>query len=205
MSSKKPPVVPLILQQNQKKETHAKPRPYQFGSDTYERYTNRKNPFLNRIVTGKPTSLKLEPRKAQALFHYFREQGHYQIGFPAERLPHYKRKAANQKENRQTDVAFVDSENMKEDLNRLGPSIQTFFKYVIGRLQNDLNELSLIINELVPLFLEHHIQIKIYDAYRTFYSEEQFLATLRKISQEDDLENFEFFCSALFGYYSQFQ
>ncbi len=204
-TSKKAPTMPLILQQNKKKETEQKLRPYQVGADTYERYRNNKNPFLERVLIGDPAPSNLDPKKAQALFQYFREQKQYQMAFPVERAPHYKRKIFNQKENLQKDAKFINPEKLKEDLNRLGPSIQIFFKYILNRLHNDLNELSLIVNELVPLFIEHRIQIKIYDAYRIFYSGEQFLATLVKISQDDDLENFEFFCSALFGYYSQFQ
>lgn len=206
MDEKKPPIVPLILQQNKNKVSHEKPRPYQFGADTYERYINRKNPFLDRVLKSAPTPLQLDSQQVQALFQHLKGQAQYQIAYSTERPPHQKRKIATPITNTpQKETDFVNSQKLKEDSYRLGFAIQTFFKSVLGRLQNDVGELPLVVNELVPLFLEHHIKIKIYDAYRSFYNEEQFLATLEKISEEEDIENFEFFCSALFGYYSQFQ
>ncbi|MBF0279331.1 MAG: hypothetical protein HQM13_16160 [SAR324 cluster bacterium] len=204
-TSKKPPAVPLILQQNKKKESYRKTPPYQIGADTYDRYINRKNPFLERVLAGEPVPSQLDTEKAQALFQYFRDQKQYRLAFPTEQVPHKKRKIIKPQSAPPKEGEFVRSETLKEDLNRLRPSIQTFFKHILDRLENDLNELSLIVNELVPLFIEHRIRIKIYDAYQTFYSGDQFLAALKKISEDDDLENFEFFCSALFGYYSQFQ
>lgn len=201
---KEEPTVPLILQQNKKKIPQAKPRPYQFGADTYEHY--RKNPFAERSLVGAPSPIHLNNQQVEALFQYLHEQKQYQLAYPTEKAPHQKRKIAPPAGSfPKPQTPFVQTKNLKEDSHRLALAIETFFKYVLGRLENDCGELPLLVNELVPLFLEHQIKIKIYDAYRSFYSEEQFLETLKKISEGEDIENFEFFCSALFGYYSQFQ
>ena len=206
MEKKEAPIVPLILQQNKKKIAQETPRPYQFGADTYERYMNRKNPFLGRLLSEKPTPIHLNSQQVEALFQFLNEHKQYQMAYPTEKAPHQKRKIAPPLEKfSKSQQSFVPPQKLKEDSQRLGLSIQTFFKYVLGRLQSDSDSLPLLVNELLPLFLEHQIQIKIYDAYRNFYSEEQFLETLKKISEGEDIENFEFFCSALFGYYSQFQ
>ena len=51
--------------------------------------------------------------------------------------------------------------------------------------------------------VENQIRIRIFPAYRQFQSFEQFLDTLEQIREDVEIENFELFCSALFGYYSQ--
>ncbi|MBF0287156.1 MAG: hypothetical protein HQM14_05000 [SAR324 cluster bacterium] len=204
-ASKKEPVVPLILQQNKNKVSGKKPCPYQFGADIYEQYANRQNPFIDRVLSAQQTPSQLAPEKVQALFQYLQGQGQYQLGLPTKRSPHHKRKVVDQKEPAEKKPMFSNVETLKEDSTKLKSAIDTFFQHVLGRLRYDADELSIIINELIPLFLEYQIQIKVYDAFRIFYSTEQFLETLTKISQDNELENFEFFCSALFGFYSQLQ
>ncbi len=204
-ANKKEPVVPLILQQNKNKVPGTKPCPYQFGANIYEQYTNRQNPFIDRVLSAQQAPSALAPEKVQALFQHLQGQGQYQLAHPTKRSPHHKRKIVDRKEPVEKKTIFSHPETLREDTNKLKSAIDTFFQHVLGRLRYDTNELSLIINELVPLFLEYQIQIKVYDAFRTFYSTEQFLETLTKISQDNELENFEFFCSALFGFYSQLQ
>ncbi len=202
---KKQPEIPLILKQNRSKAVQKGPVPYRHGSDTYERYSNRKNPFIERVLASEAEPTQMAPQKAQALFQHIRDKKQYQLGFTTERSPYNRRKIAHPGGGASQETRFVSAETLKEDSGKLSPSIETFFKHILGRLQHDPNELSLIVNELVPLFVEHEIRIKVYDAFRTFYSIDQFLETLAKISLDSEIENFELFCSALFGFYSQLQ
>ena len=43
---------PLILEQNPRNIKGAQALPYEFGRETYEVYSNPKNPFLGRILGG---------------------------------------------------------------------------------------------------------------------------------------------------------
>lgn len=204
-TEKKKTEVPLILQQNQRREKNATARPYQFGADTFERYSNSKNPFLERALQGEKTTTPLNPSKVQSLFQHLREKNQYQLAFPTERVAHYRRKITGHQVKNHQIPKFLQQKELKENTPKLEASIQTFFQHILARLRYNPHELSTIVNELVPLFLEFQIRIKVFDAFRTFYSVEQFLDTLAKISEGNDLENFDFFCSALFGFYSQLQ
>ncbi|MDP6730066.1 MAG: hypothetical protein QF675_08830, partial [SAR324 cluster bacterium] len=75
--------------------------------------------------------------------------------------------------------------------------------HVLNRLKEDPNQLASLVNEMVPMFLKHEVRVRIYPAYRQFQGFEQFLETLEKINEDFEIENFELFCSALFGFYSQ--
>lgn len=86
---------------------------------------------------------------------------------------------------------------------RLQTAIEAFFHHVLALLREDPNQLATLVNDLLPLFLKFEIRIRIYPAYRQFSGFETFLETLEKINEDFEIENFELFCSALFGFYSQ--
>ena len=80
--------------------------------------------------------------------------------------------------------------------------MQGFFTQVLKRLGEEPGGLAVIINELVPLFVEHQIRVRFYDAFRQIRNMDDLRITLKKISNDSELENFELFCSALFIFYS---
>lgn len=202
---KKEKKLPLIVNQNKREEPDAKPVPYKFGADSFARYSNAKNPFVGQVLPKEGTLSKVDPHKMQSLFHHAREIKQYQVKYPTDRVPHSRRKIVGTQEQSPPQSSVFHKKDLKENTLKLEASIQTFFRHVLARLQNEPNDLPLVVNELIPLFLEFQVKIKIYDAFRTFYSIEQFLETLSTIAEGNDLENFEMFCSAIFGFYSQFQ
>ena len=74
---------------------------------------------------------------------------------------------------------------------------------VLSDLKEDPFSLTKLVQDLATLFEEQEIRIRVYDAYRSFRSFDQLLDTLTRISEDTEIENFELFCSALVGFYSQ--
>ena len=201
--SKKTKKIPLLLNQNPQKRG-VSPLPYQYGADTYEIYSNVKNPFLSRILASEAEPLNLEPKKAQALFQRLYDK--YQISFPTNFSPYSRRKVAvDEKIGDPKKAEFVEPQTLKENEQKLYNFIKIFFDSVLERLKDDPYSLPWVVNELIALFMEQQIKIKIYDAYRQFQNWDAFMNSLEQISQDYELENFELFCSALFGFYSQLQ
>ena len=97
-------------------------------------------------------------------------------------------------------VVLLD-EKLKEDKRKLEVYIQSFFSHFLKRLGEEPGELPVIINELVPFFVEHQIRIRFYEAFRQIRAVEDLITTLEKISSDNELENFELFCSAIFVFY----
>ena len=74
---------------------------------------------------------------------------------------------------------------------------------VLSEIREDPFRLTKLVQDLARLFEEQDIRIRVYDAYRTFKTFDQLLVTLTRISEDTEIENFELFCSALVGFYSQ--
>ncbi|MBF0351063.1 MAG: hypothetical protein HQM11_08515 [SAR324 cluster bacterium] len=204
----KPP--PLLINQEPRKPQGITPLPYQFGKDTYEVYLNTKNPFIARILVPEPEPLTLAPEKARALFKQFQDSPQYQLVYPTRSSPYQRRKVKPSSvplssENKSHPPVFSIPRKLAEDGTRTQEYIQHFFESLLKRLKDDPYSLPWIVNELVPLFMEHQIRIKIYTAFQQFHDWNQFMQTLEQITENHDLENFEMFCSALFGFYSQLQ
>jgi len=196
---------PLILGQNPKNIRGVRPLEYQFGADTYEVFHNPKNPFLERILSSQRKQLQLPPEKTRALFQQLHKQATYRLSPPSESSPHKKRNVSNAVGSLSLSPTFNSPVRLRENRKRMRRLMKTFFQETLLRLRKDANSLSLILNEIIPLLVAQELKVRIYDAYRQFYSFEQFMQTLETLSQDTEVENFELFCSALFGFYSQFQ
>ena len=97
---------------------------------------------------------------------------------------------------------YLPRKKLKENKRKLDVYIHGFFCHVLKRLSEDPGELAQIINEIVPLFVEHQIRVRFYQAFSQIRSNNDLNTTLEKISNDVELENFELFCSAIFVFYS---
>ena len=61
-------LLPLILKQVPKNTKGTKSLPYDFGSETYDVYSNLKNPFMVGILAADTERIQLDPIKTQNLF-----------------------------------------------------------------------------------------------------------------------------------------
>jgi len=214
------PLQPLILKQNPKNIKGTKSLPYEFGAETYDVYSNPKNPFMVGILAAETDKIQLDPIKAQSLFQQLEKKSPYSLEYPLNISSHRKRKLSpatqpiSEDADSETETAgserkleiasseYLPREKLKENKRKLNVYIQGFFCHVLKRLSEDHGELSQIINEIVPLLVEHQIRVRFYQAFSQIRSNDDLNTTLEKISKDVELENFELFCSALFVFYS---
>ncbi len=196
--------VPLIVRQRPRNVgASSKPVPYQPPADTYDLFSNPKSPFLQRLVTAPTEQTKLSSEKLQSLF----EKNAGERWLLSTCLSLCKR-CARKTTHRSRNCAWQIS-NLWESLDsfeapqRLQQFVQLFMEQVLSDLKEDPFSLTKLVQDLATLFEEQEIRIRVYDAYRTFRSFDQLLDTLTRISEDTEIENFELFCSALVGFYSQ--
>ena len=208
----------LIIKQAPGNSKGTKSLPYNFGSETYSVYRNLNNPFMVGIINSDTDTIQLDPIKTQSLFQQIENESTYSIDYPLNISAHKKRKitsaiqrSAEEKEKNLTasemmlkdaSLEYLPKEKLKEDKRRLSIHIENFFDHLLKRLREHPGELPVIINELVPLFVEHEIKIRFYKAFHQIRNLPELIKTLKKISDDCELENFELFCSALFVFYS---
>jgi len=214
------PLQPLILKQNPKNIKGTKSLPYDFNAETYDVYSNPKNPFMVGILAAETEKIQLDPIKAQSLFQQLEKKSPYSMEYPLNISAHRKRKLSSATQTCSSDTdsetetvgserklgiassEYLPREKLKENKRKLDVYIQGFFCNVLKRLSEDPGELPQIINEIVPLFVEHQIRVRFYQAFCQIRSSGDLNTTLEKISKDVELENFELFCSALFVFYS---
>ncbi len=214
------PLQPLILKQNPKNIIGTKSLPYEFGTETYDVYSNPKNPFMVGILAAETDKIQLDPIKVQSLFQQLEKKSPYSLEYPLNISSHRKRKLSSATQpisedadsetetvgsERKLEIAsseYLPREKLKENKRKLNVYIQGFFCHVLKRLSEDPGELAQIINEIVPLLVEHQIRVRFYQAFCQIRSSGDLNTTLEKISKDIELENFELFCSALFVFYS---
>jgi len=86
------PLQPLILKQNPKNIKGTKSLPYDFGAETYDVYSNPKNPFMVGILAAETDKIQLDPIKAQSLFQQLEKKSPYSLEYPLNISSHRKRK-----------------------------------------------------------------------------------------------------------------
>lgn len=206
MTEEKKSRTPLILKQQPRFSSWTTAAPNPVGTQTYRHFTNPKNPFEIRRLAALKEMLELDPETAARLFTRLSEQGNYQVHYGDDGPSHQKRRMVSGPAAKSSPSPVYPAQSkLKEDQQRLRPFIKTFFEHIMGRLRDHPEHLPWIVNELVPLFEQQQIKLKIYDAFRQFNSWYQFINTMEKLSEDYELENFEMFCCALFGYYSQWK
>ena len=209
---------PLIIKQAPINHKGTKSLPYNFGSETYNVYSNLNNPFMVGILNSETDTIELDPLKTQSLFQQMEKGSTYSIDYPLNISAHKKRKitsaiqrSAEEKEKnflanemliKDASSEYLPKEKLKEDKRRLSAYIESFFDQLLTRLGENPGELPAIINELVPMFVENKIRIRFYKAFHQIRNIPELIRTLKKISDDCELENFELFCSALFVFYS---
>jgi hypothetical protein len=198
--------VPLIVRQRPRTVgSTSKPIPYQPPADTYELFSNPKSPFLQRLIATPTGQTRLSSEKLQSLFEKMQERGgSYHLAYPSAKSAHEKRRIASETLPGKSPTYGNHSESY-EAPQRLQHFVHLFTEQVLIDLREDPFSLPKLVQDLAVLFEDQNIRIRVYDAYRTFKSFDQLLDTLTRISEDSEIENFELFCSALVGFYSQLQ
>tara|TARA_Y100001970_G_C14144217_1_gene808911 strand:- start:218 stop:955 length:738 start_codon:yes stop_codon:yes gene_type:complete len=209
---------PLIINQVNKNIKGTKSLPYEFSKDTYEVFSNQKNPFMVGILTADTDRIRLDPINTQNFFQNFENSFTYSIEYPHNISAHRKRKLSSPKKtssklknqektfriSKTKDMSneYLSKSKLKEDKFKLQSYIQSFCNHFLKRIKGNKDQLPEIINEIVPLFVKHKIRIRFYEAFRQIVTINELVITLENICNDYELENFELFCSALFVFYN---
>ncbi len=144
---------PLILKQDSKNTKGIKSMPYDFGAETYEVYSNTKNPFMVGILAAETDRIQLDPIKTQSLFEQYEKKSPYTLEFPHSISAHRKRKLSSslkfsaREADSKTKVSdsklksvsseYLPREKLKEDKRKLQAYMQGFFTQVLKRLDEE--------------------------------------------------------------------
>lgn len=169
--------------------------------EIYHLQQNTRNPYLQRAIA--PTARKLErsPEELQKLVRVFSDQEGYEVAPSNQDTPYYRRTLSHPAPPPATQPRYLDPNAMPGDTYKLPWLINDFFKGVLSRLRANPGEFATIVEELVDLFNENRITIKLYEAYQTFRDWDHLMETLEEVARYPSPETFDLFCSALFSYY----
>ena len=107
---------PLILKQTSHNTKGTQARPYEFGAETYDVYSNLKNPFMVGILAADADRIQLDPINTQNLFQQIEKDSTYTLEYPLNISAHRKRKLSSTQELSSTGgnkTATVGEEKLK--------------------------------------------------------------------------------------------
>ena len=90
---------PLILKQTSHNTKGTQARPYEFGAETYDVYSNLKNPFMVGILGTDADRIQLDPINTQKLFQQIEKDSTYTLEYPLNISAHRKRKLSSTHEH----------------------------------------------------------------------------------------------------------
>ena len=167
----------------------------------YHLQKNTHNPYLKRAIAPEKGKLERSPAELSRLVNVLGSNGAYEIAPTNRNTPYAKRKLEHPPPPPSAKPTYQGTEKLSGDLQKLPWHINDFFRTILDRLRANPREFDDVVHDLLLLFKEENIRIKIYDAYSSFVDWDDLLDTLEEISQYPSPETFDLFCSALFAYY----
>jgi hypothetical protein len=169
--------------------------------EIYHLQQNTRNPYLKRAIAPAVRKLERSPEDLQKLVRVFSGQEGYEVTPSNQDTPYLRRSLSHPSPPPAAQPKYLDPNAMPGDTYKLPWLINDFFKSVLARLKANPGEFDGIVEELVDLFNENRITIKLYEAYYTFRDWDHLMETLEEVSRYPSPETFDLFCSALFAYY----
>jgi len=167
----------------------------------YQLHRNTRNPYLKRALAPSVPRLERSGTDLARLFRMFSAQRAYEVS-PTNTGPAFRRRSLHHPPPPATAAPrYQEPVRLPGNLNRLPWLVEEFFQSVLERLREAPEEFAIVVEDLMHLFKEHQVRIKLYNAYYTLADWDDLLATLEEISQYPAPETFDLFCSALFAYY----
>ena len=167
----------------------------------YTLFRNTQNPFLRRAVTPSPRPSGRSSGELSRLVQFFGDQKRYQAG-PANRGEPYRRRALKHPAPAPTHApSYAEPARLLGDTQHLPLLVDEFFRATLDRLRADPQDFAAVVQELVELFRQHGITLRIYEAYHALQDWNDLMDTLAEIAQYPSVETFDLFCSALLAYH----
>lgn len=171
----------------------------------YHLQNNTNNPYLGRAIAPETKKLARDSNDLKKLSVLFSTQNLYELKptnrnqpFQERELNHPEKKAPHKEGGK---VGYMAPEKLSGDVYKLPWMIDEFFSGILIRLRKNPREFDRVVEELLHLFHENNIRIKVYDAYYQLKDWNNLIDTLKEISDYPSPETFDLFCSALFAYY----
>ena len=162
---------------------------------------NTHNPYLKRAIAPEKGELDRTQAELSKLATVLTNETGYDIG-PVNRNPPFaKREMKHPAPAPSTHPAYQNTEKLSGDNQKLPWLVNEFFTSILERLRKNPRNFDQVVLELLTLFHQKNVRIKIYDAYSVFEDWDDLMATLEEIRQYPSAETFDLFCSALFAYY----
>ena len=167
----------------------------------YTLFKNTQNPFLKRAITPSPRPAGRSAGELSRLVLFFGEQKRYQAG-PANRAePFQRRRLKHPPPAPGSKGRYLAPAQLSGDPQQLPFLVDEFFGSVLGRLRADPQSFADVVQDLIGLFREHGITLRIYEAYHALEDWDDLMETLEEIARYPSVETFDLFCSALLAYH----
>lgn len=162
---------------------------------------NTRNPYLQRTIAPQMPQRGKSGAELEKLARMFTGRAGYELAPSNQEAPHLRRHLSHPSPPPTSRQEYQDPEKLTGDSYKLPWLIHDFFNSTLTRLRENPSQFDAVVEELVALFHENKIRIRLYEAYYNFQDWDQLMDTLDEVSQYPSAETFDLFCSALLTYY----
>lgn len=167
----------------------------------YHLRKNTRNPYLKRAIAPAAAKTERSPADLTRLLGVMTGPAEYRAGPANRHEPFSRRSLHHPAPPPAAKKGYQEPEKLAGDIFKLPWLINEFFQSVLLRLRRDPWNFEAVVNELLAMFRENNVNIRLYEAYYSFRDWEQLMETLEEIGQYPAPETFDLFCSALLTYY----
>ena len=167
----------------------------------YHLQKNTRNPYLQRTIAPQTPQRQKSEAELEKLAQMFSGRAGYEFSPSNQEAPHLRRELSHPAPPPGSRGEYLNPEKLSGDSSKLPWLIHEFFKSSLERLRDNPASFDEVVQELVALFQENSIRIRLYEAYYGFQDWEHLMETLEEIAQYPSPETFDLFCSALLAYY----
>ena len=167
----------------------------------YHLQKNTRNPYLQRTIAPQTPQRKKSGEELDKLGQMISGRAGYELAPSNLVTAHLRRELSHPSPPPALRGEYLDPEKLTGDTYKLPWLIHDFFHSILSRLKENPAQFDAVVEELVALFHDNNIRIRLYEAYHTFRDWSHLMDTLEEVSQYPSPETFDLFCSALLTYY----
>ncbi len=173
----------------------------------YTLFKNTRNPYLKRAIapetqaSGKTAGAGRSEGELSRLVQFFADPKRYQVAPKNLGEPFQRRQLKHPPPAPGSKGTYAEARRLPGDPVQLPFLVEEFFGSILSRLRADPQVFDDVVQELIALFQEHGITLRIYEAYHALEDWDDLMETLEEIARYPSVETFDLFCSALLAYH----
>ena len=167
----------------------------------YHLQKNTRNPYLQRAIAPETPQKQKSEAELGRLVRMFTGRVGYELAPSNWDAPFLRRDLSHPPPPPTARHEYLNPEKLSGDAYKLPWMVHEFFASTLKRLKDNPGEFDGVVEELVELFHENQIRIRLYEAYYAFRDWDHLMDTLEEVSRYPSPETFDLFCSALLTYY----